>query len=168
VIERGSGTTPLTHASRRFRSLCDTEGENALPSSISRHAFLYADANAIRSASKTTTTVTRQLPKAPVSSSSSTAAPTPASKEPLSNPGWIWAVDPTLTAKDRLASYQHSFKGAVKVSLIHVLTTFYARLDPSADPADLKGARQAWDVVHAKAELNKHEQGVYPPAGALN
>jgi hypothetical protein len=136
-----------------------------LPSSISRHAFLYADGPAIRSA--TTTTTTKQTAKAPVSSSTSASAPAPA-KEPLKNQGWVWAVDPTLTAKDRLASYKHSFQGVVKISLIHVLTTFYARLDPSADADDLKGARQAWDVVYAKAMLNQQEQGVYPPAAALN
>jgi hypothetical protein len=84
----------------------------------------------------------------------------------LPKAGWIWAVDASLS-KERLSLYQHDFKGSVKVSLIHFLTTFYARLDPEADPSKVKDLTQSWDVVHLKATLNKLD-GVYPPTASLN
>jgi hypothetical protein len=117
--------------------LCDKKGDDALSPGISRDAFLYVDAQAIRSA-----------------------------KESLPKAGWIWAVDPSVS-EERLTSYQHDFKGSVKVSLIHVLTTFYARLDPKADSSKVKDLTQAWDVVHLKAMLNKPD-GIYPPTASLN
>lgn len=79
---------------------------------------------------------------------------------------FVYAVDSTY-CESRLSKYRHGFTGALKVSLPHVMTTFYARLDPSADPNETKKMKQSWDVMFYKARYDQ-EHRTYPPRSLFN
>ena len=81
--------------------------------------------------------------------------------------GYIHAVD---VSYDPSKTYEHDFRGVLKVGIPHVPTTFFNRLLPWGEIASEDSRhcyKQSWEMMFYKSRYDK-EGGVYPPDQQYN